>query len=214
MSSLTCIPLRRRLFGLLLLTLVLCASAASAETVSVRLSIWNDRLDEKVITNANLLKIKEFMLKEGKRETYCQMYNQNPAYHTKKFSFFLNPDTSQQNINCDPAKSDFHDLTIRRQGRGGLEYGNVDFFGKNYVVITLSSPEDDLTVGQIRETVTAALNEILAAIDKPTLKKTDAGTKAAKQSLSPPRGKPKAREFPQPWVVSGRPRPDTTECRH
>ncbi len=192
MTSLARIPLGRRLLGLLLLTLVMCASAASAETTTVRLSIRNDRQDEKVITKANLLRVMKFILKQGKRETYCSYYSKNPAYHTKTFSFYLNPDSGQQDVDCDPAKSDFHDLTIRWHGARGLEYLHVEFIDKFYVYISADSPRDDLSVGQVRQSATAALKEILAVIEKKEPKKADAGMVPPPKPQSPRSGKPKA----------------------
>lgn len=133
----------------------------SAETIDFRLRIRDKSSNEKVITRANLIRIKQFILKQGLRETYCSMYNNNPAFRTKSFSFYLNPDTGQENINCDTEKSDFHTLTIRKSGGGKNQYRTVEFLDKHYVYIVVSWPTKDLTVSQAREFVIEAIKDIL-----------------------------------------------------
>ena len=147
-----------------LLVLVLGAVQTYAETIDVRLRISNRSSDEKVITRANLTAIKQFFLKKGLRETYCNMYNNNPAYHTKNFSFYLNPDSGQKNINCETDKSDFHSLTVRNPNRKN-QYRRVEFLDKHYVYIVVSWPTKDLAVSQAREFVIEAVTEILKEIE-------------------------------------------------
>jgi len=146
-----------------------------AETVDVRLRIRQKEAEEKTITRQNLIKIKQFILQQGNRETYCNMYNDNPAYQTKGYHFYLNPDSGQENINCDPKKSDFHNLTIRKSGGGKNQYRTVEFLGRYYVYITTNSPTDDLTVLQVRQFVADALEQILVEIGKKTPNKPDTG---------------------------------------
>ena len=59
--------------------------------------------------------VKDFILDQGDREIYCSMYNGNPHYAFEGFDTYLNPETGQQNINCDPAVSDFNELVILKQ---------------------------------------------------------------------------------------------------
>jgi len=151
------------------------AERASADTMDLRLRIRDKSHNEKVITRANLIRIKQFILKHGLRETYCNMYNNNPAFHTKSFSFYLNPDTGQENINCDTDKSDFHTLTIRKSGGGKNQYRTVEFLDKHYIYIVVSWPTKDLTVSQAREFVIEAIKDILKEIEKEKPNKPDAG---------------------------------------
>jgi hypothetical protein len=137
-----------------------------AETIDVRLRIRQKKSEEKTITRENLIEIQQFILHQGKRETYCNMYNDNPAYQTKGYRFYLNPDSGQKNIDCDPAKSGFHNLTIRRIDRGRHQYRTVEFLDRNFIYITTNWPTDDLTIGDIRRFVVAALEEILIEIGK------------------------------------------------
>ena len=58
-------------------------------------------------------RIRDFVLAQGDRMTWCNMYNDNPHYAFYGFDVFLNPDLGQRNINCDPAISGFDTLVIR-----------------------------------------------------------------------------------------------------
>lgn len=152
--------------SILLIVLICCSTNVLAETIDVRLRIRQKKEEEKTITRENLVEIQQFILKQGKRETYCNMYGSNPAYHTKGYRLYLNPDTGQENINCDPQKSEFHNLTIRRSDDGKNQYRNVEFLDKHYVYITVNWPSDDLDVQEIRKFVEEAMKEILAEIKK------------------------------------------------
>jgi hypothetical protein len=151
------------------------AGRSSAETIDFRLRIRDKSSNEKVITRANLIRIKQFILKQGLRETYCNMYNNNPAFRTKSFSFYLNPDTGQENINCDTDKSDFHTLTIRKSGGGKNQYRTVQFLDEHYVYIVVSWPTKDLTVSQAREFVIEAIKDILKEMEKEKPDKKEEG---------------------------------------
>ncbi len=70
------------------------------------------------ITVEAFLKIKALVLTKGDRQTYCDMYNDNPHYGIKDFDVFLDPDTGQGNINCDKKKSDFNYMVFRTETAG------------------------------------------------------------------------------------------------
>jgi hypothetical protein len=57
--------------------------------------------------------IKIFILNNGDREGYSNMYNNNPHYTFYGFESYLNPEIGQANINCDTNKSDFNEIVIR-----------------------------------------------------------------------------------------------------
>jgi len=59
--------------------------------------------------------IKNYILSKGDRETFCNMYNDNPHYSFTGFEAYLNPEIGQLNINCDPELSDFNEIVIRDQ---------------------------------------------------------------------------------------------------
>lgn len=65
-----------------------------------------------LLTAASFQRIKRMILTRGDRQTYCNMYNQNPHVEVAGFHAYLSPDVGQRNINCDPALSDFDELTI------------------------------------------------------------------------------------------------------
>lgn len=152
-------------FALLLFTISTCGEVAVGKTIDVRLRIHGKTTEEKTINRDNLLRIKRFILASGQRETYCNMYNNNPAHHTRRYDFYLNPDTGQKNIDCDPSKSDFNSLTIRSKPGGKDQYRMVEFVDQHTVYITANWPTDDLTVGRVRQFVEDAIEEFLTELD-------------------------------------------------
>ena len=146
--------------------MVSCTTAVNAETIDVRLRIRQKKAEKSIITRENLITIQQFILKQGKRETYCNRYNNNPASLTKNYRFYLNPDPGQANINCDPKKSGFHNLTIRKSDGGKNQYRTVEFLDKHDVYITADWPTNDLAVQSIRQFVEDAIKELLDEIKK------------------------------------------------
>jgi hypothetical protein len=61
----------------------------------------------------NFERIINFILENGDRQTYCNMYNNNPHYSFRRFEVYLNPEIGQANMNCDPRISDFNEIVIR-----------------------------------------------------------------------------------------------------
>ncbi|GEM_PF-1101017 len=58
-------------------------------------------------------RIKNFILANGDRQTYCMKVGNNPHYSIDGLEFYLHPELGQQNMSCDPAVSDFNELVIR-----------------------------------------------------------------------------------------------------
>src|SRR5689334_11326378 len=106
-------------------------------------------------TKESFQKIKSFILQCGDRQTYCNMYNDNPHYQFSQFEVFLHPDVGQRNIGCEPSLSDFNKLVIR-DFREGTQYFDV-----------LSPPNQDwLTIDvSEREAVERYFSLMLAEID-------------------------------------------------
>ena len=92
--------------------------------LSLQLRIINNK-NNTIDFYEDLIRIQKFILKRGKTTTYCNMYNNNPAWITGGYGFYLNPDTGQANINCDPEKSGFHSLTIHDFSGGTNSYRTV-----------------------------------------------------------------------------------------
>ncbi len=59
--------------------------------------------------------IKAYILTNGDRQTYCNIYNESPHYSFSGFETYLNPEIGQKNINCDTSISDFNEIVIRDQ---------------------------------------------------------------------------------------------------
>jgi hypothetical protein len=161
---------RKRIFIISIIILFFGAFKSYAETLDVNVRIRNDLSDEKLINRTNLTTIKQFIIKKGFRETYCQLYNNNPAYHSKRFAFYLNPDTRQQNINCEIDKSDFQTLVVRGPDTlsGKNQYYYISFNNEQYTEISIPWPAEDLSILQIREFAVESLKEILSDIEKDT----------------------------------------------
>jgi hypothetical protein len=60
-------------------------------------------------------RIKQLVLRDGDRRTYCNMYNGNPHLEVDGFHAYLNPAAGQANLDCDPTRSDFDEIVIRDQ---------------------------------------------------------------------------------------------------
>jgi hypothetical protein len=120
-----------------------------------------------VLNRANLIAIKQFILKQEHKETYCNMYNNNPFFAVKNYRFYLNPDPGpnghpQFNVNCDPQKTDFHTLVIRNMDWGPDQYRHIQFKKEvPWIDITVSWPNNELNVGKIRNRAEEAVNVIL-----------------------------------------------------
>lgn len=117
------------------------------------------------INHNRLLKIKQFVIQQGRRTTYCNMYNNNPSYRTAGYEFFLNPDVGQKNVNCEIGKSDFNQLTIRKVNGGPNSYRTLNFLDPGFVELEVPWPSDDLTSLEARQFVEEALDELQVDID-------------------------------------------------
>ena len=88
-----------------------------------------------VLTPENFTRIKKFILEHGDKQTYCNKYGDNPHYKIGEDNFYLEPETGQQNINCDPKLSDFTELVIQiDRPNAGLQYLRVTHDKKKSVL--------------------------------------------------------------------------------
>jgi hypothetical protein len=100
------------------------AGQAGGSGVEVSTAVVPDGSNE-ALTLSNFIRIRGYILSQGKRETYCAMYNQNPYWAFKGFNTYLNP-PDQSNINCVIGKSEFNTLVIQaRDPNGAFNYWNV-----------------------------------------------------------------------------------------
>ena len=149
-----------------------CARSATVLDVTLRISkthypvtagAQNDSILDKNLFN----EIKRFILAQGLRQTYCSMFGNNPAYFVESCSYYLNPDTGQENIDCDPEKSDFDTLVIRNRDWGRDQYRHVFVKeGDPWLYVSVSSPADDLNVGRIRDKAVEALGVIRTEMER------------------------------------------------
>ena len=109
-----------------------------------------------VLNLDNFILIKNFILAQGRRQTYCNMFNDNPAYNIADCYYYLNPDTGQANINCDPTKSDFNTLVI--YGHDTASYHVSIKQGDSHLYINVSWPSADLNIERICNEVMEAFS--------------------------------------------------------
>jgi len=65
-----------------------------------------------VLTSDTFQLVKEFVLDQGKRQTYCASCNNNPYYGFSYFNVFLRP-SDPRDMNCEIGKSDFNTMVIQ-----------------------------------------------------------------------------------------------------
>ena len=72
---------------------------------------------EPILGKRNLDRIKNYIIAQGRRCTYSNMYNNNPCFDLAGVRLYLNPDPGpdghpQWNINCDISRGDFNTLVL------------------------------------------------------------------------------------------------------
>jgi len=103
--------MKQLLFTILILVLV-SGCANSCKSTPAPVAEATQETDE-VLTAAAFNQIKDHILAQGDRQTYCNMFNNNPHIALGDMDIYLNPDTGQQNINCDLTLSEFNYMVIR-----------------------------------------------------------------------------------------------------
>jgi hypothetical protein len=87
--------------------------------------------------------IVEFMLKNGDRQTYCNMYNNNPHYKLDGFDIFLNP--INQGINWSKDKLSYkisdYDMLVIQDFSANVKYYRVTL-SNNKVLLDIDSEKD------------------------------------------------------------------------
>jgi len=96
--------------GAALLTLILGWNARSAEIESSTAIVPDG--SNPVLTVGNFVRIRQFILSQGRRRTYCNMFNDNPYWQFFGFNAYLNP-AVPTNINCEIGKFEFNTLVIQ-----------------------------------------------------------------------------------------------------
>jgi hypothetical protein len=115
-----------------------------------------------VLTVANFIKIKQFILAKGLSRTYSQMYNNNPFYGFTSFNAYLNPDIGQGNISCDRTKSDFNHLVVQTESTP-YQYWDIIWNRKgNYLIVqqAWSKISSQKLAKEVESIVEQILNEV------------------------------------------------------
>lgn len=117
--------------------------------------------DAAILTPENFTAIKKHILAKGDRETFCNMYNHNPHIEIGELDCYLLPETGQENINCDPTKSDFNVMVIRTKD---LKYLDVTLEKKG--ALTFVDHYDKTPQETLKARTTEFFKQALAAIKK------------------------------------------------
>lgn len=138
---------------LALLTVSSCAAPTNSPLAS---AIQPSRAHETILKASSFNRIKDFVLAHGDRQTYCNMYNNNPHVALGNMDIYLNPDTGQQNINCDLKLSGFNSMVVRtREPRKYYRFAlNLRDTGPN-----LTIPEGT-NLNDLRTVIQNALSEL------------------------------------------------------
>jgi hypothetical protein len=99
--------------GMAIIALLAVSSCTAPTNTSPASAIQPSSAHESILTAAAFNRIKDFVLIHGDRQTYCNMYNNNPHAALCNMDVYLVPDTGQQNINCDLKLSGFNSMVIR-----------------------------------------------------------------------------------------------------
>ena len=93
-----------------------------------------------VLTVAHFAQIQKFILDQGKRRTYCNMFNHNPCWQFRDFNAYLNP-PDQGNINCEIGKSAFDILVIQvtKPGPSYSSTGTLPWTGRRMGFVSNST---------------------------------------------------------------------------
>ncbi len=114
-----------------------------------------------------LISVKDFILRQGKTETFCAMYNNNPCWSVNSCVFYLIPDFGgpdnrpQFNVECDPSKTDFHSLMVRNDQWSPDEYLKISFKDSFQIELSVSDPNDNISIGTIRDRAEESIKTII-----------------------------------------------------
>ena len=77
-----------------------------------------------IINKKDFEKIAEFILTNGDRQTYCNMYNNNPHYNYESINIYLNPISQKINLFCADSYnvSDYNCIVIQDKNSTYLYY--------------------------------------------------------------------------------------------
>jgi hypothetical protein len=121
--------------------------------------------EREILTPKVFREIKDWILTRGDRMTYCAMYNNNPHAELGDVHLFLNPDTGQKNVNCDPKKSDFNHMVLRTDDP--RRYHHVELKdGREDALIFRYGTDPETLHGTDPETVRKLFKAVLANIEK------------------------------------------------
>jgi hypothetical protein len=119
--------------------------------------------EKELLSVPSFKRIRDHVLAHGDRQTYCQMYNNNPHTALGGVDIFLNPATGQENISCDPKLSGFNEVVIRTQK---MAYYRITL---DQARSTLNCPiPDDGKKDDLRKYIQSILADLEQSTETPT----------------------------------------------
>ena len=97
----------------ILILVLISGCSNSRESMPVQNADASPQQTDEILTAASFNQIKDHIFTHGDRQTYCNMFNNNPHVALSNMDIYLNPDNGQQNINCDLKLSGFNHMVIR-----------------------------------------------------------------------------------------------------
>ena len=94
------------------------AGAPAPREAPVEPKVEIDGAKAGTLSAASFRRIRDFVLAQGKHQTWCNMFNDNPYYGFGSFDLFLNP-PDQRNINCVVGLSGFPTVVVRSKQEPG-----------------------------------------------------------------------------------------------
>lgn len=118
--------------------------------------------EESVVSKTNLDRIKKYIIAQGQRCTYSNMYNNNPCFKLETVNLYLNPDLCPNgylcNSNSDITRGDFNHLVIHT--RESL-YLHINFIAK----VVLSDRHGNLSPQEMTKLAESVISRMLEIID-------------------------------------------------
>lgn len=109
--------------------------------------------NDNLFTKQNFKTIRSYILKNGDRTTYCNMFNNNPHFEVGNFDVFLNPiNQFGSRGNCDCPENDFTELVIWFTGSRGSQYYHIKLSAESNV-LDLESDDNNKSRNQLEKEI-------------------------------------------------------------
>ena len=155
--------MHRRVAGLCIVALILGTGCLSPTDRPPCATTTIQKGADTVVTTENFVRLRRFIIAQGRRRTYCSAFNYNPYFPFTRFNLYLNP-ADQRNINCEIRKSDFPTLVIQTCEPGPYRYWHVHL-DEDRQFLRMESPYANAEADALREQVASFFEQAQAEIE-------------------------------------------------